>query len=172
MNEIEESIERVENLYRAVTGKSLPQTEETYAQIPAEADPTQHVQQQMDRLFQLLGEQPTTAAPAWTPPISVWESANEVIVFVDIPGTGRDHVELSVQANVLMISGNRPPPIGNGHRLRFAERPVGAFRRVLPLPPGLKTAELSARLREGVLEIVIPREVGAGVTNPRTVPIA
>jgi HSP20 family protein len=172
MSEIEESIERVENLYRTVTGKGAPPPDEVYAPIPAEKDPSQHVEEQMQRLFEMLGAQPAASVQAWTPSIAVWEGSNDVTVFIDIPGVGRDRVELSVQSNVVTVAGNRPAPIGNGHKLRFGERPLGPFRRILTLPPGLKTAELSARLRDGVLEVVIPREAGAGAWNPRPVPIA
>jgi HSP20 family protein len=173
MGEIEESIERVESLYRTVTGKTAPVTDDVYAPIPAEKDPAVYVQEQMDRLFQMLGQEPAqTRTSAWTPAISVWEAQNEMIVFIDVPGVPRDRIDVSIQANVLAITGNRPAPIGNGHRLRFGERPIGPFRRLLPLPPGLRTAELTARLRDGVLEVVIPREIGAGVINPRSVPIA
>jgi HSP20 family molecular chaperone IbpA len=174
MGEIEESIERVETLYRAVTGRNIPMTDEVYAPIPAEKDPAVHVQEQIDRLFQMLGHEPAVArTPPWAPPIAVWEAANEVLVFVDVPGVSRDRIELALQGNVLSIAGDRPAPIGNGHRLRFGERPIGAFRRSVPLPPALKTAELTARLRDGVLEVVIPRDVGpGGVANSRPVPIA
>ena len=173
MGEIEESIERVESLYRTVTGRAAPEADEAYAPIPVEKDPVMHVQEQMDRLFQLLGRDAAVVSPpAWTPPIAVWEAANEVIVFVDVPGVTRDRIELAVQGSTLSISGNRPTPINNGHRLRFGERPLGPFRRVLPLPPGLRTAELTARLRDGVLEVVIPRDAAASATNPRPVPIA
>ena len=172
MSEIEESIERVENLYRTVTGKGAPPPEEVYAPIPAEKDPAQHVEEQMQRLFEMLGAPSVPQAQAWSPPIAVWESSTDVAVFIDVPGIGRDRLELSVQGNALTVAGNRPAPIGNGHKLRFGERPLGPFRRVLPLPPGLKTAELTARLRDGVLEVVIPREAGAGAWNPRPVPIA
>jgi HSP20 family protein len=173
MSEIEESIDRVEKLYRTVTGKETPAaTEQAYAPIPAERDPVQHVQEQMDRLFQMLGATPGAQAPEFAPPIAIWESEKEVTVFVDVPGTSRDRIELGVQANVLTVSGNRPAPIGNGHRLRFGERPIGAFRRIIPLPLGLKVGELSARLRDGVLEVVIQRDPSVGTTNPRLVTIS
>ena len=172
MSEIESAIDRVENLFRAVTGKDAPVTETAYAPIPPEKDPSQHVQEQMERLFQLLGGQPAAGTAAWAPPIAVWESPTEVLIFADVPGTARDRIELTVQANALIISGNRPAPIANGHRLRFGERAIGEFRRVIPLPLGLKTAELTARLRDGVLEIILPRDASAGVINPRPVPIA
>jgi HSP20 family protein len=102
----------------------------------------------------------------------VWEAQSEVVLFVDVPGVARDHVDLQVQGGALLVTGARPAPITNGHRLRLGERPIGNFRRVIPLPPGLKLAELSARLRDGVLEVVIPRDPAAGATQPRQVPIA
>ena len=172
MNEIEDAIDRVENLYRAVTGKDMPASADApYAPIPAERDPVQHVQDQMERLFQMLGSSPT-ATPGYAPPVAVWESDKEVVVFFDVPGVPRDRIEVAVQNNVLVISGSRPTPIGNGHRLRFGERAIGPFRRGVPLPVGLKLSELNARLRDGVLEVIIPRDAAAGINNPRPVPIA
>jgi len=77
---------------------------------------------------------------------------------LDLPGVSRDQVEVSVQDNVLTVSGRRPPPVGNGHRPRVSEQPFGLFRRLIQLPAGLRTGELGAHLKEGVLEIRIPRE--------------
>ncbi len=163
--EFDDAIGKVNHLYRAVTGREMPMSETPYAPIPAERDPVQHVQEQMDRLIGLLG--PTTTATStpvpWSPPIAVYESPSEVVVAVDVPGTSRDRVGVHVESGALVISGKRAPSPANGETLRHAEVRFGDFRRVVPLPFGLRTAEMTARLEGGVLEVRIPRDGANGV---------
>ena len=162
--ELEEAIGQVGSLFRAVTGREIPQSEIPYAPIPAEKDPVQHVQEQVDRLLGLLNGQktPATSSP-WAPPITIYESASEVVVVVDVPGTTRDRVAVHVEGGMLIVAGQRAPSPANGETVRHAEVRFGAFRRVVPLPPGLTTAEMTARLEGGILEVRIPRDGEGGV---------
>ena len=66
---IDEAIGQVENLYRAMTGKAMPELEKPYAPIPPEADPAQYVRFEAERLIAALhGLQrasATTSRPSW-----------------------------------------------------------------------------------------------------------
>lgn len=174
MADLDEAIGQVTNLYRAITGREAPVGDAVYAPIPAEKDPVQHVQEQMDRLLAVLSNPGLVAwmamVPPWTPTISVLESNTEVIICADLPGAPRDRIEVSVQGSVLMIGGQRPPPVPDGHQMRANERTFGLFRRAVPLPSGLRTQDLTAHLRDGVLEVRIPREA-ASTVGARTVPV-
>jgi HSP20 family protein len=162
--ELEEAIGQVSSLFRAVTGREMPASDVPYAPIPAEKDPVQHVQEQMDRLLGVLNG-PSAAANAgpWAPPITIYESAGEVVVVVDLPGTTRDRIALNLEGGMLVIAGQRAPSPANGETLRHAEVRFGAFRRVVPLPPGLVTTDMTARLENGLLEVRIPRDGDGGV---------
>lgn len=185
--ELDETIGQVSQLYRTLTGRDMPSSDVPYAPIPAEKDPVQHVQEQMDRLLGLLngpGATSTTGAP-WAPPITIYESANEMVVAIDVPGTTRDRIDVHLEGGMLVVAGTRAPspavdgqvlradgqglrPDGqalraDGQALRHAEVRFGAFRRVVPLPPGLVTTDMSARLEGGVLEVRIPRDGAGGV---------
>jgi HSP20 family protein len=163
--EFDDAIGKVSHLYRAVTGHEMPISDTPYAPIPAERDPVQHVHEQMDRLIGLLSPQtPRGAAQMqWSPPIAIYESTSEVVVAIDVPGTSRDRVAVHVESGALVVSGKRAPAPANGETLRLAEVRFGEFRRVVPLPVGLRTAEMSARLDGGVLEVRIPRDGANGV---------
>lgn len=161
--EFDDAIGKVNHLYRAVTGREMPITETAYAPIPAERDPVQHVQEQMDRLIGLLGPGTTRTLMPWSPPIAIYESPSEIVVAVDVPGTSRDRVGVHVESGALVVSGKRTPSPANGETLRHAEVRFGDFRRVVPLPFGLRTAEMTARLEGGVLEVRIPRDGANGV---------
>jgi HSP20 family protein len=171
MIEIDDAIGRVEQLYRAVTGKDPPAAEAAYAPIPAEREPTKYVEEQLDRLLGVLGQPlPTPMAAPWQPPASIWEGDNDVVIFVDVAGVARDNLEIAQHGNVVTITGLRPAPVQDGYVLRASERPMGPFRRVIALPAGLRTGELAAHVRDGVLELRVPKEVSQS-SPARVVPI-
>jgi HSP20 family protein len=170
--ELDETIGQVSQLYRTLTGRDMPSSDVPYAPIPAEKDPVQHVQEQMDRLLGLLnGQGAATAGAPWAPPITIYEGANEMVVAIDVPGTTRDRIDVHLEGGMLVVAGTRPPSPAadgqalraDGRSLRHAEVRFGAFRRVVPLPPGLVTTDMSARLEGGVLQVRIPRDGAGGV---------
>jgi HSP20 family protein len=170
MLSIDETIGQVEALYRRVTGRDAPMNDSPYAVIPPEKDPVLHVEEQMERLHAALaqlglGGQP--GAAAWTPPISVSESPQEILVCMDLPGVPVEALEVAIQHNLLVVTGTRPPPNGAADaRPRLIERPVGPFRRVVVLPPLLPSIDVNAQLKDGVLTIRIPRSTAGTLVRP------
>jgi HSP20 family protein len=163
--ELDEAIGQVSQLYRTLTGREMPTSDAPYAPIPAEKDPVQYVQEQMDRLLGLLnGPSPASGnTTPWAPPITIYESATEIVVAMDVPGATRDRVDVHLEGGMLVVSGHRGPTLSDGQSLRHAEVRFGAFRRVVPLPPGLLTIDMTARIDHGVLEVRIPRDGAGGV---------
>jgi HSP20 family protein len=86
------------------------------------------------QFFQL---QRSRRAPAWEPPVDVFETDREVLVLVALPGVSPERVEAAIDGGDLIILGNRtiPAELRNAviHRL---ELPQGQFERRVPLPPG------------------------------------
>lgn len=170
---IDTAIEQVERLYQSVTGKDVPAVDDKpYATIPPEKVPEEHVQEQVDRLIQTLGQ--FTGRPAeteWKPQIALWEGKNEVRIAVDLPGVERDAVRVAVSRGMLELSGTRPirTPEDEALKLRYAEHLFGKFRRTMPLPHGARVDQLKAEMRAGVLELRIPKE--AEVVEVKTVTV-
>lgn len=166
MNEtesIDTAIEQVERLYRSVTGRDAPPVgEQPYATIPPERTPEEHVQEQVDRLVETLasfsaGGRPQ---PEWKPPIALWEGREELVIAVDLPGASREDVHVTVDRGLLQIHGNRSVQRGkngNERELKYVEHPHGRFRRAIPIPLSSRVDQLQATMRDGVLEIRIPK---------------
>lgn len=168
---IDETIGQVERLYRAMTGTDIPAVENTYAPIPAEKDPAQHVEEQLGRLMELLDNvRPgPEAAPAWRPPLSVWESDGEILVCVDLPGVKREQVQVVCEGNTVTVTGERARE-RDGFRLHTSDGFLGSFRRTFMVPAGMRGAEPSAQMRDGALEIRIPKATVES-PSPRPVPV-
>jgi HSP20 family protein len=76
-------------------------------------------------------------APAWEPPIDVFEDEREIAILVAMPGVPAERVQVAHEAGVLVVRGTRPLPFeGARFRLRQLEIPYGAFERRIALPPG------------------------------------
>jgi len=174
---IDEAIGKVEELYRAVTGRNPPanENENAYAPIPVERDPTRFVEEQVDRLLSILSPPEQEAAVlAWSPPVSVWENDKEFVVSVDLAGVSRNDVEVKLQENIVTISGKRNPTFLTDHRLRASERPFGPFFRKIVLPPANRTrdanTQVNAQMRDGQLEIRVAKE-GTAAEGPKNIPV-
>jgi HSP20 family protein len=151
---LDETIEQVERLYESVTGRRPPVSSETpYAAIPPEKDPESHVEEQIERLTDTLAR--ISGRPAqqsgWTPPLSVWQGPNEVLLSVDLPGVSRDSLRLRVANGAIELTGKRAAPSNGASELRYAELPFGTFRRWIPLTRPLSPENFHAELRDGVL---------------------
>ena len=168
---IDGTIGQIESLYRTLTGREAPPVgEQPYATMPPERSPEEHVEEQLDRLAECLADFSGRSSPLarWTPPIAVWQGANELLICIDLPGVPREAVKVRASHGLLEVSGERTarPADGSGQAsLLYSEQARGTFRRVVPLPPEAVVDELQAHLREGVLEIRMPRVAAPGGTK-------
>ena len=158
---LDETIEQVENLFQSVTGREAPPAAATpYAAIPPEKDPEAHVGEQIERLLGSLAPFTGRAVPVatWAPAIWVCYGADKLLINFDLPGVPREAVRVRVSNGALLVSGTRPAPIQGGQSLPcYAERPFGAFQRVIPLPGDVAADQVQAQLKDGVLSIQLPK---------------
>ena len=103
---------------------------------------------------------PRTAAPerAWAPPIDVYETRDDLVVAVELPGVPEKHIQLSMTGDVLSLRGQRGIAADareeNYHRI---ERWSGTFERHVQLPIPVQADKIRASYRDGVLEIRLPK---------------
>lgn len=143
---IDITIERVEDLYRAITGRQPPPgAAESVADVAAE------VSLRTDRLLGML-------EPTWTPAVCVTGGATEIVVRADLPGVSRRDVSAEVHGNLLVLSGERRPCLQKSAAPELREAPAGPFLRTVRLPNGARPAAVTARLADGVLEVHVPFE--------------
>jgi HSP20 family protein len=167
---VDEAIAGVERLYRVVTGRTPPSSDEPYSPIPVERDPADVVAERVDRLLDALGGATETPTLRWSPPMTVWEDERGLLVCLDVAGVSRRDLEVSLEGEVLTVSGRRAST-REAMRLRGSERPLGQFVRQIVLPRTPPAAELSAQLRDGVLEILVPQRSAGHGAGPRPIAV-
>src|SRR5689334_7096802 len=66
-------------------------------------------------------------------PANLWEEAGEWRVEVELPGIKQEHVELTLEKNLLKIAAERPQPEGD-RKYHHQERTYGKVERLITLP--------------------------------------
>ena len=102
---------------------------------------------------------------ALTPRIDFAETEKGYELTADLPGMDEDSVDVSVADDVLTIKGERSyEQESDGRNVHLSERGFGSFKRSFSLPDNLDQNDISARLKNGVLEIHLPKS--KEVTSP------
>lgn len=90
----------------------------------------------------------------WTPTADVLERADDVLVFLDVPGIPPASIEVSLVGNMLAVSGERVPcEVEAGTTRHLHERCCGRFNRSIPMPVSVNPEAVSAEAKDGVLRI-------------------
>ena len=118
---------------------------------------------EMNRMFRRFGAAETGQAPAVTyPAVDLWQDENCLYVEAELPGIQIADLEIYVTGgNQLTVSGERKPPTVEGGAWHRQERGYGKFSRLLALPCNVKTDDVEADLKDGVLTIKLPKSEAA-----------
>lgn len=118
--------------------------------------------QLMDEMLPEAGAADIRSVPRGSfPMINVGRTDDAVRVYVFAAGLTAEDLEVSLQDNVLTVSGRRgsdTEPEDGAARTDFRrERFRGEFSRSLALPDGLDVERAEARFRNGVCEVLLPK---------------
>ncbi|WJW75821.1 Hsp20/alpha crystallin family protein [Thiohalobacter sp. IOR34] len=118
---------------------------------------------EIDQLFdprnrKLSSETSPVSTADWVPAVDIKEEPERFVIHADVPGVDPDAIEVSMENGVLTISGKREEEKKEEREgYKRIERVRGSFFRRFTLPDTADAEHISAKARNGVLEIVIPK---------------
>jgi HSP20 family protein len=100
------------------------------------------------------------------PATDIYESSDAYVLMIDMPGTGKDLVSLTVDGNTLTVKGIIKPLHGEDARVVFGEVRRRGYFRMFKLGEGIDRNLIDATFELGVLTVklqkkeeVLPREI-------------
>lgn len=120
-------------------------------------------------------EYPAIAQPAepprllFNPPIDIYETADGLVLYADLPGVTLDGLELQVQDNRLTLYGRVHQTAPEDATVLHAEYQVGDFLRSFILSDEVDHDRINAKLNNGVLRVELPK---APHTKPRRIEVS
>lgn len=132
----------------------------------------EEMRRELTKLFNVASHlsEPTAKASnsAWTPAVDIWEDADAYYISAELPGLALEEVSVQVEGGQLLLKGSRRPGFEDGHSVHRVERSYGEFERLFPLPANLDLGRVSARMKDGILTIHLPKAESA---RPRQITI-
>jgi HSP20 family protein len=107
------------------------------------------------------------------PTADVFARNGDLVVRMDLPGMDPKDIHVRLEPGELAVTGERKldKEVKEAGYFR-KETSYGFFERHISLPKGVKEGEIKAEYEEGVLEIRIPRQVGAdGKPEAKMIPV-
>jgi len=127
----------------------------------------------MNRLEETLFGVPTARGEgrpgAWTPPVDIYETENEIVVTAELPGVKQEEISIELEGNALTISGERKQePARAGENYHRVERVYGRFQRSFTLDIPVDQGKVTATYKQGILAIHLPK---AEEAKPRQIKV-
>lgn len=90
-------------------------------------------------------------------PVDLYETGEEVVLEMAVPGISKDDLDISLEGRQLTIRGNYNPAASEERRYWLQGIPRGAFSRTLTLPAGVEVDKVQATVHNGLLRISMPK---------------
>lgn len=100
-----------------------------------------------------------------TPAADVYETAEEIVVLMDVPGVDADNLDVDLRDGSLTVTARRKKVDGEGTAIR-CEYQCSSYFRYFRVPKGVDEGRITATLADGVLRLVLPK---AGRVVPRKI---
>ena len=133
----------------------------------------QDLQKEMNRLIDVFSGRADHAATlpevAWTPAADIYETKDEMVAVLELPGVSQQEIDISLVGDTLIVRGerHRQDQVGEENYYRV-ERTYGPFSRTLLLPSVVDADRIKAVYTNGLLESRLPKREEA---KPKPIPI-
>ena len=91
------------------------------------------------------------------PPVDVFENANGITLRADLPGVSNEQLDLQIDKDTLKIDAEMALTMPDSLQPLHAEVRTTRYQRSFALSPELDVDAVEARLKDGVLEVRLPK---------------
>jgi HSP20 family molecular chaperone IbpA len=102
------------------------------------------------------------------PLVDIFEDADGITVMADMPGVSKDRLNIEVERDTLIIEGDAKIDMPEGMEPLYADVRSTRYRRSFTLSNELATDAIDATLKDGVLNVRIPKRAEA---RPRRIEV-
>ncbi len=126
--------------------------------------------EEMEKRFEDFSRRPFSLLPSWwprlrlpeieevPPSMDIFTEGDDVVVKAELPGMKKEDIDVSLTKDTISISGEKKKEEKVEKKDYYSlERSYGSFKRLFSLPAEVQTEKASAKFKDGVLEIRIPK---------------
>jgi HSP20 family protein len=130
------------------------------------------MQSELEDLLRAFDRLPSLRTAASAPKVNVAESKDSFDISVELPGVDEKDIQLSVEDNQLILSGEKKQETQRDEKdWHVEEFSYGSFYRSIPLPFRPDDNDIDAALDRGVLRIQVKKPAEVQQQGPKTIRI-
>jgi len=126
------------------------------------------VRRRMERLLQEIDGGSPSLQGSW-PRANLYDAGSDLVAVLEVPGLIEDDLRIEAHQDALTITGERKAKVPEGVTVHRAERAPGKFSRSFGLPTRVDLERTTARLRNGLLTVTMPKHPEA---QPKKIAVA
>ena len=162
MQPIDKALQEVGELHQQLLQTPAPEIEpHSFIPFPPGIDPIAYAIEEvaeLQRVVEATRKSPECVSqPGWVPNASVYSSESTVLYQIEIPGTAREDLTVSVAAGELIVRGQRNSGVDPELHPVSVEQGWGPFERRFSLPAWAGPDTINARYERGMLEVRLSR---------------
>ena len=93
----------------------------------------------------------------FVPRVDIVETDTKFVLTADVPGADESSVDIALDKNILKVHAHVASQAPEGYRLGYREYDVGDFERSFTITNEIDRLGIEAMVKDGVLEITLPK---------------
>lgn len=99
----------------------------------------------------------TRSRRVYSPRVDIYEAKDAIMLVADMPGVDENTVDITLEKNVLTISGAVEPEAFEGYQLAYNEYGTGDYQRSFTVSDEIDRDRIVATVKNGVLRLTLPK---------------
>ena len=97
----------------------------------------------------------TKSGKVFVPRVDIRETNDAIALIADMPGVDEKSVDITLEKNVLTITGSVVQPVYKDHSIVHAEYDTGDFERAFTISDEVDRDRINATVKNGVLRVTL-----------------
>ena len=99
----------------------------------------------------------TRSGKVFIPPVDIIENEKDIILTVDMPGAEEKSINVTLENDILIITGDVEPVKFNGYQPVYREYDSGDYQRSFTLTDSIDQDKIEANYKNGELTVKLPK---------------
>jgi HSP20 family protein len=101
--------------------------------------------------------EPTRPERYYVPSVDIYETQDAVTILAEMPGVGKEGVEIDLEDGTLTIKGFRTDQKNEGETMLLQEFESGSYMRKFSVAETIDQGKIEAKMADGILTLVLPK---------------
>jgi HSP20 family protein len=97
----------------------------------------------------------TRTVKVYVPGVDIYETKDSIVLLADMPGVDEKSVDITLEKNVLTITGAVALPEVKNHSVYYSEYDTGDYERAFTITDGVDRDRIEANVKNGVLKVTL-----------------